>query len=171
MEKVDDALIQDPIQDNRFSEDIIQNQLVNLSELGIDYSEYLDELDRDFIYEMVIYCHDNYLPITSLTQYFDNDIYLRFIFEHIYRLYVIDLYRFIQEYGNYINLYDDEDQIRDFFEKNFAWRRVRSVLKVDPQSEVPGLQYEKIKYIFYTELFDSDISSFISCYLSTLLRE
>lgn len=147
--------------------DIIKNQLYNLNELGYNYLTDIKLLDREDVYEFVEFMHRTYLPIHQYERIIQNDIELYKVFNYCYQLYVIDFINdilpFLRDIGSTISCESLTDLRDDLFK--FISTRVNNL------SKLPELESEKLKYLFYMDLFDSDLKNFCLNYLTPVLSK
>lgn len=150
---------------------VIQNQIENLNELLIPqdfniYSPYLD----DFVEDEFIYINQNYFNLHNYDEILDNEVQARLIFSYLYELIVQDLLEDILPNILKNNDYKAQDLlILDLIElKSIIFKHLENKLKtfgkvkntIDDSSDYDLVEFTRMKYTYYFDLFDSDLENF-----------
>ncbi len=149
--------------------DNLKSQIYNLNNLGFNYllEENINNLDRDEIYSLLEYTHKNYLQINQFERIIQNDIEMYTVFKYCYELYIIDFHESIIPFLKVI--YPELDitcqSLTDLRGDLFKFINMR----VNNLSRLPELKQEKMKYLFYLDLFDNNLEKFCVNYLTPIL--
>jgi len=135
--------------------ELIYNQIVHLENIGINYLNIDPDYEYDF--NLLKYMHENYIPIHGYDDILQNELKATLIFKYCYELYVLDM---INEIIPYIKQIDDDDNLKTHL-FNFIKMRIDNM---NILSEVVNI--DKSKYLFYLDLFDSDLTNFKENYLT-----
>lgn len=146
---------------------ILQNQIENLNDLLIvqDFDLYSPFLDR-FIQLELVYIEDNYINIHNIEEIINNDIQRRIIFIYLYELLTQDLIKKILPKILENNGYDAEDLLlldqETFKEELFQVLKYYNDLHgiLDSNIDNESVKFESVKFTFYLDLFDTDLTKF-----------
>lgn len=165
---------------------LIENQIKNLNDLAhvYDFDLYSPYI-INFITDELEYINKNYFHLHNFDTIIDNDFQLRLVFSYLYELITMDLITKI--IPQIINLNDDILTLDDLLLlditeiKQKIFKVLQNQLKtfneikkeitqpIDSETNISEFEYNSIKYTFYLDLFDSDLTDFNDNVLSILV--
>ena len=151
----------------------ISTQIFNLHDLGVDIlrANNIETLDIDFFREVIQYCDDNYINIPQLDDILSNELKVNLFGRWIYQFYVLDCFQILKyciSTGKVNSIQDliqlDPLTIKDLFFEAIAFKieMIGHVIKNEKGDEL------KLKWLFYTDLIDNDLTKFIENYLTPI---
>ena len=160
----------------RSSEDIMINELIseqykNLQNLGIDHIKDNGVNDRT-LFEFIAYVNYNYLPIINIESILDTPIYTQLIGRFIYKFICMDMINYIIPktmtkigIGNPSEFPTlNEDILKEQILHTIKCK-IDVLKKLNLETNNNVIYQELLKWVFYIDLIDNDISIFIESYI------
>ena len=161
---------------------LIENQIRNLNDLThtYDFNIYSPYLTQ-FIADQLDYINSNYFYLHNFDNIIENDIQSRIIFSYLYELITLDLLTkiipqiFLADSDLKLNdllLIDEVELKQKIFKVLHKQLSIFNKLKKEittSRYKISDFEYQSLKYTYYLDLFDSDLSGFNDNVLSILL--
>ena len=161
---------------------LIENQIRNLNDLThtYDFNIYSPYLTQ-FIADQLDYINSNYFYLHNFDNIIENDIQSRIIFSYLYELITLDLLTkiipqiFLADSDLKLNdllLIDEVELKQKIFKVLHKQLSIFNKVKKEittSRYKISDFEYQSLKYTYYLDLFDSDLSGFNDNVLSILL--
>ena len=151
--------------------ELIISQYKDLQNLGTDYIKDNGVNDRT-LFEFITYVNENYLPIINIESILDTPNYTQIIGRFIYSFICIDMIQYIiPKTMNGLGIKEPSEfaTVNESALKEHMLRVIK--IKIDALKDLINKAYSKevyhelLKWVFFIDLIDNDISKFIENYI------
>lgn len=154
----------------------IEAQYINFQNLGVDLTDGTPVADEIFE-DLLLFFDEQYIPIVNLDTIIDNPKYTQLFGKYVYQFLVVDLLKYIlprvinmNKFKSCTELLPIEIPALKEMLLQAIIARMTNLRNINSQSSNPHFQNELLKYTFYVDLVDNEISDFVSGFLHPMIN-
>lgn len=155
----------------------IEDQYIKLHNIGTDLSA--DTIVSDEIYQdLLLFVDEQYIPIVNLDTILDNPKYTQLFGKYTYQFLIVDLLKYIlprvikmQNLKSCTELLPIEPLILKDLLLQAIIARMTTLRNINNQSSNPQFQNELLKYTYFVDLVDNDISDLVVSFIHQMINQ